>query len=145
MLKGFRDFLLRGNVIDLAVAVIIGAAFTQIVTALNKDVITQLIAAVGGVPDLSKEVFYIGGETLQDGTNTGTPIGWGSVVTAILNFIIVAAIVYFAIIVPMNKAMALFVKPKEEAAATLSKDQELLIEIRDLLAKGDSAGGGPNR
>lgn len=127
MLKGFRDFLLRGNVIDLAVAVIIGAAFTQIVTALNKDVITQLIAAIGGVPDLSKETFLVG----------DTPIGWGSVVTAILNFVIVAAIVYFAIVIPMDKALERFNQQNkaEETAATLTKDQELLIEIRDALAK----------
>ena len=130
MLKGFRDFLLRGNVVDLAVAVIIGAAFTSIVTALNKGVITQLIAAIGGVPDLSTQVWWIGGDSLKDG---GTPIMWGSVVTAIINFVIVAAIVYFAIIVPMNKAQELFNKPEEETATTLTKDQELLIEIRDAL------------
>lgn len=123
MLKGFRDFLLRGNVVDLAVAVIIGAAFTQIVTALNEKVITQLIAAVGGVPDLSQEVFKLG----------DTPIGWGAVVTAILNFIIVAAIVYFVVILPMNKALERLKKPEAEAEATLTKDQELLIEIRDSL------------
>lgn len=123
MLKGFRDFLLRGNVVDLAVAVIIGAAFTSIVTALNKGVISQLIAAIGGVPDLSKENVLI----------NGTPIYWGSVVTATINFVVVAAIVYFAIIVPMNKAQDLFNEPEKEAATTLTKDQELLIEIRDAL------------
>ena len=123
MLKGFRDFLLRGNVVDLAVAVIIGAAFTAIVTALNKGVISQLIAAIGGVPDLSKESFLIG----------DTPIYWGSVVTALINFVVVAAIVYFAIVVPMNKAQELFNEPDGEAATTLTKDQELLIEIRDAL------------
>ncbi len=124
MLKGFRDFLLRGNVVDLAVAVIIGAAFTTIVTALNKGVITQLIAAVGGIPDLSQESFDL----------NGTPIYWGAVVTATLNFVIVAFIVYFAVVVPMNKAMERFNKQEEEAEATLTKDQELLIEIRDALA-----------
>ncbi len=125
MLKGFRDFLMRGNVVDLAVAVIIGAAFTGIVTALNEGVITQLIAAVGGVPDLSKEALLIG----------DTPIKWGLVVQATLNFVIVAAIVYFVVIVPMNKAQERFNKPEAEAEATLTKDQELLAEIRDLLAK----------
>lgn len=125
MLKGFRDFLMRGNVVDLAVAVIIGAAFTGIVTALNEGVITQLIAAIGGVPDLSQESFDL----------NGTPIMWGAVVTAALNFVIVAAIVYFVVIVPMNKAQERFNQPAEEPAATLTKDQELLIEIRDALAK----------
>jgi large conductance mechanosensitive channel len=125
MLKGFRDFLMRGNVVDLAVAVIIGAAFTGIVTALNEGVITQLIAALGGVPDMSSENFKIG----------DTPIYWGLVVQAALNFVIVAAIVYFAIIVPMNKAQERFNRPEAEAEATLTKEQELLAEIRDLLAK----------
>lgn len=127
MLKGFRDFLMRGNVVDLAVAVIIGAAFTGIVTALNEGVITQLIAAVGGVPDMSKEAIEIGAKD--------TPIYWGKVVQAALNFVIVAAIVYFLIIVPMNKAQERFNKPEAEAEATLTKEQELLAEIRDLLAK----------
>lgn len=125
MFKGFRDFLMRGNVVDLAVAVIIGAAFTGIVTALNEGVITQLIAAVGGVPDMSKEAVNIG----------DTPIYWGKVVQAALNFVIVAAIVYFLIIVPMNKAQERFNRPEVEPEATLTKDQELLAEIRDLLAK----------
>lgn len=125
MLKGFRDFLMRGNVVDLAVAVIIGAAFTGIVTALNEGVITQLIAAIGGVPDLSEESFAI----------NGTPIYWGRVITAALNFVIVAAIVYFLVIVPMNKAQERFNQPQQEPASTLTKDQELLIEIRDALAK----------
>ena len=87
MLKGFRDFLLRGNVVDLAVAVIIGTAFSAVVTSLNKDVITQLIAAVGGVPDFSKESFAI----------NGTPIGYGNLITTIINFVIVAAVVYFVV------------------------------------------------
>lgn len=130
MLKGFRDFLLRGNVVDLAVAVIIGAAFTAIVTALNKGVISQLIAAIGGVPDLSKESFDL----------NGTPIYWGSVVTAAINFVVVAAIVYFLIIVPMNRAQELFNEPEEEPASTLTKDQELLIEIRDALRADDATG-----
>lgn len=125
MLKGFRDFLMRGNVVDLAVAVIVGAAFTSIVTALNKGVITQLIAAVGGVENLSKEVVKLG----------ETPIYWGSVVQAALNFVIVAAIVYFAIVVPMNSVQERFNAREVEPEATLTKDQELLAEIRDLLAK----------
>lgn len=123
MLKGFRDFLLRGNVVDLAVAVIIGTAFSAVVTSLNKDVITQLIAAVGGVPDFSKESFSI----------NGADIGYGNLITTIINFIIVAAVVYFVVVVPMNKAQARFNKPAEEGEATLTKDQELLIEIRDAL------------
>lgn len=126
MIKGFRDFLLRGNVVDLAVAVIIGAAFTSIVTALNKGVITQLIAAIGGVPDLSTEAFEI----------NGTPIFWGAVVTAAINFVIVAAIVYFVIVVPMNHAQERLKKAEVESEPALTVDQELLIEIRDALKGG---------
>ncbi len=126
MIKGFRDFLLRGNVVDLAVAVIIGAAFTTIVTALNKGVITQLIAAIGGVPDLSAESFDI----------NGTPIMWGAVVTAVINFVIVAAIVYFVIVVPMNAAQERLKKAEVESEPALTVDQELLIEIRDALKGG---------
>ena len=105
-------------------AVVVGAAFTSIVTALNKGVISQLIAAVGGVPDLTRESFHIG----------NTPIYWGNVATAAINFVIVAAIVYFGIVMPMNRLQARWNKPAEEPEATLTKDQELLIEIRDLLA-----------
>lgn len=125
MLKGFRDFLMRGNVVDLAVAVIIGAAFTGIVTALNEGVITQLIAAIFKVPDMSDEYVLL----------NESKIFYGKVIQASLNFVIVAAIVYFVIIVPMNKAQARFNTPEAEAEATLTKDQELLAEIRDLLAK----------
>ncbi|MBO9534680.1 MAG: large conductance mechanosensitive channel protein MscL [Solirubrobacteraceae bacterium] len=124
-MKGFRDFLMRGNVVDLAVAVIIGAAFTAIVTALNEGVISQLIAAIGGVPDMTKESFKLG----------DTPIFYGKVITATINFVIVAAIVYFVVVMPMNKLQERFNKAAEEPKATITKDQELLIEIRDLLAK----------
>lgn len=122
MLKGFRDFLLRGNVVDLAVAVVIGAAFTSIISALNEGVITQLIAAIGGAPDFTKEAVKIG----------DTPIYWGRLVTAILNFVIVAAVIYFLIVTPMNRALARF--KRDDAEAQVTKEQELLMEIRDLLA-----------
>ncbi|MEH3053570.1 MAG: large conductance mechanosensitive channel protein MscL [Patulibacter minatonensis] len=125
MIKGFRDFLMRGNVVDLAVAVIIGAAFTSIVTALNTKVIAQLIAAVGGVSSMEDASFKLGSAS----------IGYGAVVAATINFVIVAAIVYFFVVTPMNKLQERFNKPAEEKEATLSKDQELLIEIRDLLAR----------
>ena len=92
MLKGFRDFILRGNVIDLAVAVIIGAAFTQIINAIVEGFITPLIALLGGQPDASA-------------LNSGTFL-WGDIITAILNFLIVAAVVYFVIVVPMNRLTA---------------------------------------
>lgn len=96
MLKGFKQFLLRGNVIDLAVAVVIGGAFGAVVTALVTDLITPLIAAIGGKPDFSAIKFTVNGSTF--------PIG--HFINAIIAFIMVAAAIYFFVVVPMNTVMA---------------------------------------
>jgi large conductance mechanosensitive channel len=96
MLKGFRDFLLRGNVIDLAVAVVIGAAFNAVVQSFVKDVLTPFIAALVGKPDFSTVGFDING--------THFPIG--SFINALVSFALVAAAVYFAVVLPVNTAMA---------------------------------------
>lgn len=129
MLKGFKDFIMRGNVIDLAVAVVIGAAFTAIVTAFSENLINPIIASVGGA-DASGLGFYI-----RPG-NAATFVDFGAVITAALNFLITAAIVYFIFVAPMNKfkemqaARAGVVEDEEEKA---SVEAELLTEIRDLL------------
>lgn len=125
MLKGFRDFLMRGNVVDLAVAVIIGAAFTPIVTTLTDGVIMQIVAAIVGQPDFSSLSFAIGDAEIM----------YGALLTAIINFVLIAAVLYFVVVTPMNKAQSLFNKPSEEEEQTLTKDQELLIEIRDALRR----------
>lgn len=96
MLKGFRDFLLRGNVIDLAVAVVIGAAFNAVVQSLVKDVITPFIAALIGKPDFSAIGFDVNG--------THFPVG--NFINALVSFILVAAAIYFVVVAPMNAAMA---------------------------------------
>lgn len=93
--KEFRDFILRGNVVSLAVAVIIGAAFTNIVTAVTDFIIMPIIAAMGGQPDFSAIGFSI----------NGSYFGIGSLLNAIINFIIVAAVVFFVIVKPMNSLM----------------------------------------
>ncbi len=128
MLKGFKDFLMRGNVVELAVAVVIGSAFTNIVTAFTKNIINPLIASLGGSP----EVGGLGVE-LRSG-NHATFVDFGSVITAAINFLIIAAVVYFILIMPMNKLAELNARrkgiTKTEAAAT---ETELLAEIRDLL------------
>ena len=93
MLKGFRDFILRGNVIDLAVAVIIGGAFNAIVGSLVKDVLGPLIAAVVGKPDFSALVLDINGGKLA----------YGNFLNALISFLMVASVVYFFIVLPMNK------------------------------------------
>lgn len=121
MLKGFKDFIMRGNVIELAVAVVMGSAFTAIVTAFTKGIVDPLLAAVGGSPEVGLG-FY-----LRQG-NPATFINLGSIITAIINFLIVSAVIYFLMIAEMN-ARRKGIAP-EEAAAT---DVELLAEIRDLL------------
>jgi large conductance mechanosensitive channel len=96
MLTGFKQFLLRGNVVDLAVAVVIGGAFGAVVTALVKDLITPLIAAIVGKPDFSAIVLNI----------NGTPILIGDFLNAVIAFLLVAAAVYFFIVAPMNALVA---------------------------------------
>jgi len=101
MIKGFRDFLLRGNVIDLAVAVIIGAAFTAIVTAFVTNIITPLIAAIVGKPDFSALVLKVNGGVIT----------YGTFLNSVISFILIAIVVYFMIVVPMNYAMSKLQKP----------------------------------
>jgi large conductance mechanosensitive channel len=127
MLKGFKDFLMRGNVVDLAVAVIIGTAFTAIVTAIANNFIKPLIAAIGGanVSGLSW--------TIVDG-NVESKIDFAAIITAVINFLIVAAVVYFVIVMPMKKLQERR-KRGEEAGPSEPTDIELLKEIRDLLGQ----------
>ncbi len=96
--KGFRNFISRGNVIDLAVAVVIGTAFTAIVTALVADLITPLIAALGGQHDFSTLTFEVHGSTFK----------YGAFINALLAFLIIAAVVYYLIVAPMAKISARF-------------------------------------
>jgi large conductance mechanosensitive channel len=119
MLKGFKEFISRGNVVELAVGIIIGAAFSTIVGSLVSDVLTPLLGAVFGKPDFS-------------GIAAG-PVMIGKFLNAIVNFLMVAAGVYFFIVVPMNKLS----KKKEAppAHAEPSAQEKLLTEIRDLLAR----------
>jgi large conductance mechanosensitive channel len=95
MLKGFKEFILRGNVVDLAVAVVIGAAFGAVVAAFVKDLITPLIAAIFGKPDFSALSFTV----------NKSQFFYGSFINAVISFVLIAAAVYFVIVVPMN-AMA---------------------------------------
>jgi len=128
MLKGFRDFILRGNVIELAVAVVIGSAFTNIVTAFTNKIINPIIASLG-----STEVKGLGFQ-IRPGV-AETFVDFGAVITAAINFLMVAAVVYFVLIVPMNKLSALITanKKEEDANAAPEADVVLLTEIRDLL------------
>jgi len=124
MLKEFREFILRGNVVDLAIAVVIGAAFTAVVAAFVKDIVTPIIAAVGGKPDFSKLTF-----TINDST-----FFYGDFINALISFLIIAAVVFFLVVKPMNAFLAMRKRdeaPPEPAAPT--EDVRLLTEIRDLL------------
>ncbi|HWW96493.1 MAG TPA: large conductance mechanosensitive channel protein MscL [Edaphobacter sp.] len=116
MIKGFRDFILRGNVMDLAVAVIIGAAFSAITKSLVEDVITPLIAAVVGKPDFSALIFTI----------NGTPIKYGSFLTALINFLIIAFVIYFFLVLPFQKLLA---RIKGPDAATTKPCPQCLSDI----------------
>jgi large conductance mechanosensitive channel len=119
MFKGFRDFILRGNVVDLAVAVIIGAAFNAIVTSLVKDILTQLIAAIAGKPDFSSLVVKV----------NGTPILVGNFVNASISFLIVASAVYFAIVLPLNTLQASLKRCTPATAPSTKTCPECLSEI----------------
>jgi large conductance mechanosensitive channel len=119
MLSGFRQFLLRGNVVDLAVAVIIGAAFGSVVTAFVKDLLTPLIAAIGGQPDFSGLTFTINSSKFL----------YGEFINAVVSFIIVAAVIYFLVVVPMNQINKMTSKPAAPKAPATRKCPECLSEI----------------
>ncbi len=119
MLKGFRDFILRGNVVDLAVAVIIGAAFNAIVNSFVKDILGQFIAAVVGKPDFSGVVFKV----------NGTPINVGNFLNATISFLVVACVVYFFIVLPLNALQARIKKPEAPPPAVKKTCPECLSEI----------------
>jgi large conductance mechanosensitive channel len=124
--KGFKDFLLRGNVVELAVAVVIGAAFTSVVTAFTTGLIKPLINAIGGAKAADGLGFHI------IGTTSATFMDIGGVINAIINFLIVAAVVYFAFVLPV-KHLQERRKRGQEPGPSQPTDIELLAEIRDLL------------
>ena len=119
MLKGFREFLLRGNVIDLAVAVVIGGAFGAVVTALVKDLITPLIAAIVGKPDFSAIAFTINGSLF--------PVG--DFINALVSFLLIGTAVYFFVVVPMNAFMARIRRGEAPPDPTTKKCPECLSDV----------------
>ena len=127
-MQGFKEFIMRGNVIELAVAVIIGAAFTAIVNAIVEGIFNPLIAAMFNADEIASATLQVG----------PVNFGIGAVIAAIINFLLIAAVVYFAIIMPMNKLQeSLYIRkhghaPSEEEAE--ASEVDILTEIRDLLA-----------
>ena len=129
-LKEFKEFALKGNVMDMAIGVIIGAAFGSIVSALTDNFITPLIAAItgGAEKDENGVMQLVGGKF----TIRGVDFNYGSFFSAVLNFLIIA-IILFCMLKAINKAMALGKKKEEEKPAEPPKEEVLLTEIRDLL------------
>jgi len=132
MLAGFKQFIMRGNVVDLAVGIVIGGAFATVITAFVDGLLTPLIAAVFGQPDLTA----VGNFKLN-----GAEFSIGLVLDALLKFLIVAAALYFFVVMPMNHLAERRARGQEpEPEPVPEPDVVLLTEIRDLLA-----GGGPQR
>src|SRR6516165_7290726 len=119
MLQGFKQFILRGNVLDLAVAVVIGAAFGAVVTALVKDLITPLIAAIVGKPDFSAIVFSVNDSKFMI----------GDFINAVVSFLLIAAAIYFFVIVPVNALTARMRRGEAPADPTTKKCPECLSEV----------------
>jgi large conductance mechanosensitive channel len=130
MIKGFKDFLLRGNIVDLAVAVVIGGAFTTLVSAFGSSFIDPLLGLVGG-----------GGPEGMTVTIDKQDFTVGIFLTALITFGITAAVVYFAVVVPMKTVQERLAKGKEEAPVAVPEDIQLLREIRELLAAQQRPGG----
>jgi large conductance mechanosensitive channel len=119
MLKGFKQFMLRGNVLDLAVAVVIGGAFGAVVTALVKDLITPLIAAVGGKPDFSAVAFTVNGSKFL----------LGDFINAIVSFVMIGAAIYFFVVAPVNALTARMHRGEAPPDPTTKKCSECLSEV----------------
>ena len=135
MLKGFKEFILRGNVIDLAVAVVIGAAFTGIVNAIVDQVLNPLIGAMFNSASLSKALpVHVGKATLE----------FGAVLAALLQFLLVSAVIYFALVMPINYLRRVSYRKQEHSPTEPAPptELELLADIRDLLADNPRPEGG---
>ena len=120
MIKEFREFMFRGNIVDLAVAVVLGAAFGAIVTSLVTDIITPLLG-IFGIPDFSTWVIEVGDSEVRIGDFLNT----------LISFVTIAAAIFFLVVKPMNRMM-----PKKEEAPAGPSEVDLLTEIRDELRKG---------
>jgi len=129
VLKGFKEFLARGNIVDLAVAVVIGTAFTALVTKFTDSIIQPLINRIGAGKDSSYGI-------LQIDIGGGQTIDLNVLLSAAINFVLVAAVVYFLVVLPYNK-----MRSKGSAEAEADKTHRLLTEIRDALGGKDTAPG----
>lgn len=118
-MRGFKEFLLRGNVVDLAIAVVIGVAFGAVVTAFVKDLITPLIAAIGGQPNFGNLSFTLNHSTFL----------YGEFINALISFLIIAAVIYFLVVLPMNRLIELSRRRQPPADPSTFKCPECLSNI----------------
>ncbi len=119
MLRGFRDFCMRGNVVDLAVGIIVGTAFGAVVSSLVDDLIMPIIAALGGKPDFSQFLFTLNGAEFR----------YGAFLSTIITFVLIAAVIYFLIVVPLNRLAELRERGQAPAEATTKQCPECLSTI----------------
>ena len=119
MIKEFRDFILRGNVVDLAIAVVIGAAFGALVTAVVEDFITPLIAAIGGQPDFSQLDFKINDSAFK----------YGHFINALISFLVIASVIFVFVVKPMNMLLARMQRPNAPVPVSVKQCSECLSEI----------------
>ena len=129
MLKGFKEFLARGNIVDLAVAVVIGTAFTGLVTKFTDAIIQPLINRIGAGKEASSGI-------LQISIGGGQTIDLNVLLSAFINFVLVAAVVYFLVVLPYNK-----LRTKDKAESAEDKQARLLTEIRDAIGGKDTSSG----
>lgn len=122
MISGFKDFIMRGNIVDLAIAVVTGAAFAALVTAFSNAFINPLIKLVTG-----------GGAVGGKFTVNGVDFDYGLFITALITFLLTMAVIYFVVVVPYNKMRERMAKPVEAAPAGPTNEEKLLMEIRDAL------------
>jgi large conductance mechanosensitive channel len=134
MLKGFKDFILRGNVVDLAVGIVIGAAFTAVVTAFTGAFLKPIIQLVSGGEGVTAGAFRV----------RGVPFDWASFINACITFLITAAAIYFLVVLPLNRLAERRARGEEPPPAAPSEEVKLLTEIRDALVTGRAAPGAVN-
>jgi large conductance mechanosensitive channel len=128
MLKGFKDFIMRGNIIDLAVGVVIGVAFNALVTQFTASFLKPLIAAIGGGSALKAGKFTIRHQVFD----------WAAFVNSVITFVLTAAVLYFLVVLPMNKLAERRARGEEPEPAAPSDEVRLLTEIRDALTGGQA-------
>ncbi|MEV4654838.1 large conductance mechanosensitive channel protein MscL [Micromonospora sp. NPDC049301] len=136
MLKGFKDFIMRGNVVDLAVGVVIGAAFTGVVTALTNSFLKPIIKLVGGGEDQFAGQWEI---------SKGNFMDWAGFLNALITFVLTAAVLYFFVVFPMNKLAERRQRGEEPPPSAPSEEVKLLTEIRDALVSAGHATPGQQR